>query len=316
MINLFNIPNHTLKTSDYNNLLHGKHVVNLEDEISKFVGAKYAVALDSASNCIFLSLLNKKTTIQIPSILPPVVVNSIVNSGNDYTFIDDVNWVGNSYTLADFGDYKIIDSAQKLERDQFSKECSNDDLMVFSFYPTKPLSGCDGGMIVSNDKSKIDYFREMSLNGMGYASNNWEREIKFIGYKMYMSTIQADIILKNFNNYESKLSNISKVKKHYNDSLGLDNYSNHLYTIDIYGRDGFIKYLKGLGITCGIHYKSLHTHPLYNKKQHWNLPLSEEKSKVTMSIPMHENMTVNNAEIIVDEIKKISSIHKTCFAYN
>lgn len=304
MINLFNVPNNTLQTSDYSNLLHGKQVSELENKISKFVGAKYAAALDSASNSIFLSLLNKKTTIEIPSILPPVVINSIINSGNDYTFVDNVNWVGNSYMLANFGDYKIIDSAQKLEQNQFSKECSDDDLMIFSFYPTKPLSGCDGGIIVSNDKSKIDYFKEMSLNGMGYALNNWEREMKFVGYKMYMSTMQADIILKNFTNYNSKTSKISKIRNYYNNYLGLNNDSNHLYTIDISERDKFIKHLKELGIICGIHYKNLHTHSLYSKKQHWNLPLSERKSKVTMSIPMHENMTLNDAKLIVDEIKK------------
>lgn len=304
MISLFNVPNNTLQTSDYSNLLHGKQVSELENKISKFVGAKYAAALDSASNSIFLSLLNKKTTIEIPSILPPVVINSIINSGNDYTFVDNVNWVGNSYMLANFGDYKIIDSAQKLEQNQFSKECSDDDLMIFSFYPTKPLSGCDGGIIVSNDKSKIDYFKEMSLNGMGYALNNWEREMKFVGYKMYMSTMQADIILKNFTNYNSKTSKISKIRNYYNNYLGLNNDSNHLYTIDISERDKFIKHLKELGIICGIHYKNLHTHSLYSKKQHWNLPLSERKSKVTMSIPMHENMTLNDAKLIVDEIKK------------
>ena len=243
MINLFNVPNNTLQTSDYSNLLHGKQVAELENEISKFVGAKHAVALDSASNGIFLSLLNKKTTIEVPSILPPVVINSIINSGNDYTFVDNVNWVGNSYILANFGDYKIIDSAQKLEKNQFSKECSDDDLMIFSFYPTKPLSGCDGGIIVSNDKSKIDYFKEMSLNGMGYASNNWEREMKYVGYKMYMNTMQADIILKNFTKHDSKISKISKIRNYYNNYLGLNNDSNHLYTIDISERDGFIKHL-------------------------------------------------------------------------
>tara|TARA_R110000803_G_scaffold17345_1_gene46849 strand:- start:2097 stop:3044 length:948 start_codon:yes stop_codon:yes gene_type:complete len=315
MINLFNVPNNTLQTSDYSNLLHGKQVAELENKISKFVGAKHAVALDSASNSIFLSLLNKKTTIEVPSILPPVVINSIINSGNDYTFVDNVNWVGNSYILANFGDYKIIDSAQKLEQNQFSKECSDDDLMIFSFYPTKPLSGCDGGIIVSNDKSKIDYFKEMSLNGMGYASNNWEREIKFVGHKMYMNTMQADIILKNFTKYDSKISKVSKIRNYYNNYLGLNNDSNHLYTIDISERDGLIKHLKGLGITCGIHYKNLHTHFLYSKKQHWNLPLSERKSKVTMSIPMHENMTLDDAKLIVDEIKK-NSIHKIRFTDN
>lgn len=315
MINLFNIPSYKINTANYGNILHGQHVAELENKIAAFVGCKYAVALNSATSCIFLSLLGKNTKLNIPSVLPPVVINSIVNSGNDYDFIDNVEWVGHSYILADFGDYKIVDSAQKLEKNQFLTECNDEDLMIFSFYPTKPLSGCDGGMIVSNDKNKIDYYREMALNGMSFAENNWERRMKHIGYKMYMNTMQADIILNNFKKYEQKISALSQVKKHYNDSLGMNNTSNHLYTIDVFGRDGFIDHLKAMGVTCGIHYKSLHDHRLYSKNKTWNLPLSEEKSKVTMSIPMHENMTLNDCEVIVKEIKKISSIHKSCFSY-
>ena len=74
---------------------------------------------------------------------------------------------------------------------------------------------------------------------------DWEREMKFVGYKMYMSTMQADIILKNFTNYNSKTSKISKIRNYYNNHLGLNNNSNHLYTIDVSERDELIKHLKG-----------------------------------------------------------------------
>ena len=59
-----------------------------------------------------------------------------------------------------------------------------------------------------------------------------------------MSTMQADIILKNFTNYNSKTSKISKIRNYYNNYLGLNNDSNHLYTIDISERDKFIKHFK------------------------------------------------------------------------
>ena len=65
--------------------------------------------------------------------MPPVVANAILTSGNKINFIDDVDWVGNSYTLHQFDDYKIVDSAQKLERNQFQNECNPEDLMIFSF---------------------------------------------------------------------------------------------------------------------------------------------------------------------------------------
>ena len=155
MINLFNINNHIIDTSKYSNLLHDGIVTEFEKTIADYVGAKYAVSFSSATNAIFLALLNKKTIITVPSMIPPVVLNAIITSGNSHNFRDDVNWVGDSYILHDFGNYKIVDSAQKVEENQFKKECNDNDLMVFSFYPTKPIGSCDGGMIVSNDLDKI-----------------------------------------------------------------------------------------------------------------------------------------------------------------
>ena len=33
------------------------------------------------------------------------------------------------------------------------------DIMIFSFYPTKPVGGMDGGMVVSNDKKRHGLFQ-------------------------------------------------------------------------------------------------------------------------------------------------------------
>jgi dTDP-4-amino-4,6-dideoxygalactose transaminase len=160
MINLFNINNYQINTSDYLNFLHDKKVTEFEEKIADYVGAKYAVSFNSATSAIFLLLLGKKINVKVPSILPPVVVNAIVTSGNQYEFYDDIEWVGDSYILHHFENYKVVDSAQKLEKDQFKKECNPDDLMIFSFYPTKPIGSCDGGMIVSDDLNKILHLKD------------------------------------------------------------------------------------------------------------------------------------------------------------
>ena len=165
MIKLFNINNYVIDTSKFNNVLNGEIVYKFENEFAKYVGAKYACGVNSATNAIFLSLLNKSTEINVPSIIPPVVLNAILLSGNSIKFQDNVDWVGGSYTLKEFEDYKIIDSAQKVEKNQFKKEANENDLMIFSFYPTKPVGGIDGGIIVSNDKLKIDWFRKAVMNG-------------------------------------------------------------------------------------------------------------------------------------------------------
>ena len=169
MIQLFHINKHIVDTSKFSNLLHDKVVDVFESKFAKYVGAKHGCSINSATNAIFLSLLNKNITVKLPSMIPPVVANAILTSGNRVDFIDDVDWIGHSYILHKFNDYKIIDSAQKLESNQFQKECNPEDLMIFSFYPTKPLGGSDGGMIVTDDYEKYKWFKEAVLNGMTYA---------------------------------------------------------------------------------------------------------------------------------------------------
>jgi len=298
MINLFNINEYNINTSEYSNLLHDKKVIQFEEKIADYVGAKYAVTFNSATSAIFLLLLNKNITVDIPSILPPVVINAIVTSNNKYNFYDDVNWVGDSYVLHNFGDYKIVDSAQKLEKNQFKKECNPEDLMIFSFYPTKPIGSCDGGMIVSDDLNKILHLKEMALNGMSFSENNWDRKIKFPGYKMYMNSIQCDIALRNFENYKSKLERLSYIREYYNENLGLNNTSSHLYRINTNDRDTLINNLKKHNVQTGIHYKSLHNHEVYKINDDF-LPNSEIESVTTLSIPFHEKLTNNDIEKII-----------------
>ena len=59
MIQLFNIKNHIIDTSEFSNLLHDDIVLEFEKKFANYVGAKYACSIKSASNAIFLSLLNK-----------------------------------------------------------------------------------------------------------------------------------------------------------------------------------------------------------------------------------------------------------------
>ena len=140
MIPLFNTNHYQIDTSKFSNLLHDKIVEDFTAEFCEYVGAKYGCALNSATNAIFLSLKDKEDlTVEIPTMIPPVVGNAVKLSGGQVRFSDDTDWVGHSYVLHDFKDYKIIDSAQRVDKNQFADEANDDDLMIFSFYPTKPV---------------------------------------------------------------------------------------------------------------------------------------------------------------------------------
>jgi dTDP-4-amino-4,6-dideoxygalactose transaminase len=312
MIQLFNVNKQVIDTSEFSNLLHDKNVIELEKKIAHYVGAKYACSINSATNAIFLSLLEKKPnymtrmTVKLPSMIPPVVANAVLTCGfmNSIEFVDDVDWVGHSYVLHEFEDYKIVDSAQKFQRNQFREECNSNDLMIFSFYPTKPLGGSDGGMIVTDDYEKYKWFKEAILNGTTFANNNWERTISFPGYKMYMNSIQAQILLNNFKYFEKKMRVLKLLTNTYNRELGYENSSKHLYRIEVLDNQKFIENMKRVGLVCGVHYSALHLNKIYNNGIKYNCPKSEKIQKRTVSLPMNEKLSFLEVEYIIEKVRE------------
>lgn len=309
MIPLFHIPSHKVDTASLGNLLHGSIVTEFEKAFAKFVGAKYAVSFNSATSAIFLALLDKNVNVGIPTILPPVVANAIITSGNSFHFIDNPGWVGHSYVLHDFGNYKLIDSAQKVRPKQFKEEAQSEDLMIFSFYPTKPIGSCDGGMIVSDDKGQIEYLRMLSMNGMTPAANNWDRKIVLAGYKMYMNSIQASMATRNLSAWNVRRSILEKNREYYNKEFVLDNTSEHLYQIEVTDRKKFIKKMHEAGIVCGIHYEPLHENWVYAKhSQHmdWKDQESLTGMKHMVSIPYHVALTKKDLSYIVKKVNQFA----------
>jgi UDP-4-amino-4,6-dideoxy-L-N-acetyl-beta-L-altrosamine transaminase len=306
MINLFNIENYKINTEEFSHLLHDEIVTEFEEKFCEYVEAKYACSINSATNAIFLTFLGRGITIDVPSVIPPVVCNGIITGGNSVNFVDNTEWVGDSYILHEFEDYKVIDSAQKVERNQFLKEANDQDLMIFSFYPTKPIGSCDGGIIVSNDWDKIQRFKESTLNGMTFSKDNWDRKIKFPGYKMYMNSFQARIAMNNLNKLDEKNEKLAEVRNLYNQKLGLNNQSSHLYRINVNNRDNFASSMKLSGVHTGVHYAALHENEVYCRKP-VSLPKSSQEGQTTISIPFHEKLTNQEINYIIEKVKKYAA---------
>lgn len=299
-----NVEGHIIDTSKFSPLLNDPVVDKLEAEIASYVGAKYACSIHSATMAIFMCLLEKeRAVIEIPSIIPPVVPNAILTSGHKIKYKDDINWVGHSYVLHKFKDYKIIDSAQQLDEGQFKTQANDEDLMIFSFYPTKPVGSIDGGMIVSNDKEKIERLKILSRYGTNLNNNSWERSYVLPGWKMYMNSIQAHIALENFKKLEKKMKKMDEVRKIYNEEFCLDNTSRHLYRINVSNRDRFIKNMSNEGIQCGIHYKSVHNIDCFKSSYNTDLTRSIHNSAHTVSIPYHEKLTNKQIKLIIKQTK-------------
>jgi len=297
LINLFPVSQYININFKTPNLLHGPVVREFEDNFKKYVGAKYACSINHATNAIFLALKKfaEFELINIPSIIPPTVVNAVINSGHSYRFVDNTEWIGGPYILHQCKNFKIIDSAQQTQRKQFQELACPEDLMIFSFYPTKPLGGLEGGMIVSDDKEKIDWFRSAVNYGQNISENSWDRTVNFPGWKMYMNSLQAHVLNEKLSNLDEKQSTILDNRNYLNNKLGYKNTSLHLYRVDTGNVKKFIEYMKEQGVMCGLHYEPLHNHSVYKTID--KCPYSECQQKA--SIPFHEDMTLDELKYLV-----------------
>jgi len=313
MINLFNINDYTIDTARFSNLLHDNIVTDFEKSFAEYVGAKYACSANSASSLIYLATKSCDDILSIPSCIPPVVPNALEMAGARYIFQDDVDWVGSAYTLIDNHERTIVDSAQEVTRDQFKNLQNPNAEMIFSFYPTKPVGGCDGGMIVSDNKATIDKYKEQTLNGMSYSENSWERKYSSVGYKMHWNSISAYIANENLKKLDEKYKKLDRIREIYNKELHCKNKSRHLYRIRVENNNEFIKRAKELDMACGIHYKQCHKKPFYKNMDIYmpycrSYTKSMKESRTTVSIPFHEKLSENEIDRVINNVKRLANI--------
>lgn len=157
-------------------------VKKFEDVIAEYTGAKYAVAVDSCCNALFLCCKYSMVTVAtIPKRTYPGVACAIINSGGKVEFADSA-WV-RSYQLKP---YKIHDCALLFEAGMYVKG----SLMCLSFHVKKPLPIGRGGMILTDSKKAADWFRKARFDGRSECSLA-DDNINMVGWNMYMTPEQA-----------------------------------------------------------------------------------------------------------------------------
>lgn len=177
-----------------------ENVDKFEELIADYAGSKYAVAVDSCTNALFLSLkycYNKKdyknNTINVPKRTYVSVPMQIIHAGYNIKFIDK-GWSGR-YKLDPL---PVIDSAQRFTKNMYV----DGTFYCLSFNFKKILSTGKGGMILTNDKEAYEWFRKMRYDGRPsvFYNDMITTPVEEIGYHMYMSPEQAVTGIQNFYN--------------------------------------------------------------------------------------------------------------------
>ena len=187
------------------------------------------------------------------------------------------------------------------------------DIASFSFFPAKNL-GCfgDGGGVVTNNDELGEKLRLLVNHGR---TTKYEHMIE--GYNYRLDPIQAAVL-------NAKLPHLLKWtdlrRKHaifYDNNLPENVHAPiekkgakhvyYMYEIRTKKRDELMQFLKGKGISCGIHYPiPLHLQPAYVNLgfKKGSFPVSETLAKEILSIPIYPELTADQRAYIVDNINQ------------
>jgi dTDP-4-amino-4,6-dideoxygalactose transaminase len=173
-----------------------KVVQLFEEEVADYTGSPYAVSFDSCTNAIFLICKYLKVKeVTIPSKTYLSVPQSIIHSGGEVIF-DTTEYTNNWSGLYQLKPYPIYDSAKRFTSNMYIPS----SFMTLSFHIKKHLKIGKGGMILTDDKDAVDWFKKARYEGRGEKLYH-EDDIDMLGWNMYMTPQQASHGLSLMQNY-------------------------------------------------------------------------------------------------------------------
>lgn len=159
-------------------------VRDFEAAVAEYAGSKYAVAVDSCSNALFLACLCvdvRGKEVEIPCRTYPAVPCGIIHAGGKVVF-RDYSWQG-TYRLNPF---PIVDGAKRFRRGMYEKGTFH----CLSFHIKKHIPIGRGGMILTDDEEAYRWFKKARYDGRE-EKPLVEDELTMLGWNFYMTPEQA-----------------------------------------------------------------------------------------------------------------------------
>jgi len=330
----------------------GESVFKFEEEFAHYVGAKHAVSTGSGTTALNLSIIAIDRKSRSEAITTPAsfiaTTNAILQAGGKPVFADidaqtntlnplevektitnetnlilpvhlygypaDMDWL---MEIAQQHDLRIIEDACQAHGAVYKgrRIGSISDAACFSFYPSKNMTVCgDGGMITTNDEDIAN--STAKLRDCGRISKYLH---DCVGFTARLNTVNAAIgrvQLKHLEEWNQKrrqvaetyrklLFDLRQVELPPRTSSGTSP-AYHLFVIKTEHRDKLGEYLQKHGIECGVHYPvPIHMQPIYKKRFHFErgmYPVCEKLSDIVLSIPLFVEMRRDEIEYVSERV--------------
>lgn len=302
----------------------GPKTLEYEQEFAKYVGAKYAVSVDSGTSALFLSIraVGFEDFVTIPSLTFVSDAEVIYHAGLKIKFADI-----DKDTLCLEGEYKncmpthfagrkslakgkVIDSCHRIERNDVRGSKS---LHCYSFYATKNLNTVQGGMIALNEKTKYHWLLKARDHGVTkgtaqrYKGSDPTYDVKFPAWRVKSDDLHAAIGLVQLKKLPKSNKRRDEIVARYNKNLNYNRTGNHLYPILVENRKEFIDSMFANKIQCSIHFIPIHTFTAY-KDEEADLPVTTYVGERIVSLPLFPGLTNKQVDYICKKAKETGLI--------
>ncbi len=211
------------------------------------------------------------------------------------------------------------------------------DVGCFSFYPTKNVATCDGGMAITRDQKLHQRVKVLSLHGM--SADAWTRfvcgpsgyDVVDAGFKYNMTDVAAALALPQLAVVNDRWRRRKQISLAYSERLqglplqlpapaaGDSRHAHHLYTpllmLEEIGvtREQVIAALDAENIGVGIHYVPVHQQPYYRQRFGFvnsDFPNAAFVGERTISLPLSPALSEHDVDDVATALERIFRYYK------
>ena len=335
-----------LKTLRSGRLARGPITKSFENEFARYIGAKHGLAVCNGTAAIHLALLAHRIGSGDKVVTTPFTfiasANPILYAGAKPIFVDIDRKTYNidpakvveaidSKTKAIlvvhvFGvpcDMKAItelcedhhltlieDACEAIGSTYDSKLVGSFSTSCFSFYPNKPITTGEGGMLLTDSDEiarKVDALRNQGRLGGSWLSH------ELLGYNYRLSDIQAGVGLAQLRRIKSVLRRREKVAQLYSKLLQgspvrppitMRGRTWFTYVVEVESRDEVAAKMNEKGIECKPYFPPVHLQIPYRALgfRASDFPVCEEVSSLVLALPFFTQMSRQEVESVVSAL--------------
>jgi len=312
-------------------LTQGPKVQEFETALAKFVGAKYAVVVNSGTAALHAAYFAAGIKVGDEVITSPITFASTANAalflGARPIFTD----IAKIQKIAKEHDLLVIEDACHALGAWYGKKkignCQYSDLAAFSFHPVKSITTGEGGAVITNSEEfyrKLLMFRKHGMLTNSLVSDKWWYEMHFLGYNYRLTDFQCALGLSQlrklpaFIRKRAQIARIFEKRFRGNDYFDLPKEKDyaksawHLYPIRLKNqyrkqRNQIFAQLRRNKLGVQIHYIPVYWHPYYQKLGYRRgiCPAAEDFFQREISLPLYPAMSDEEIKYVTDTVLKI-----------